>query len=98
MGWQVDWNLASLDSRVHLSLSAAELEFHRISLVERSKLQWTGAGTSDNLVGGRYSTKAARKAAGEVPDIAAATVEFPDRGTFDSQWPGPPGLKLRWWW
>ena len=64
MGWQVDWNSASLDSRVYLSLSAAELEFHRISLVERSKLQWTGAGTSDNLVGGRYSTKAARKAAG----------------------------------
>eukprot|EP01036_Dinobryon_divergens_P032435 gene32435-42023_t len=36
---QADWNSATLDSRVFRSYSAAELEFHRLSLAEQSKLQ-----------------------------------------------------------
>eukprot|EP01036_Dinobryon_divergens_P032433 gene32433-42021_t len=46
---QADWNSAALDSRVFRSYSAAELEFHRLSLTEQSKLQGD-EGRSTNLV------------------------------------------------
>jgi uncharacterized membrane protein len=36
---QADWNSATLDSRIYNSFSDAELEYHRLSVVERSKLQ-----------------------------------------------------------
>ena len=36
---QADWNSATLDNRIYISFSDAELEYHRLSVVERSKLQ-----------------------------------------------------------
>ena len=37
LGAQVDWNSVSLDSRIYHSFVSAELEYHRFSVVERSK-------------------------------------------------------------
>ena len=47
---QADWNSATLDSRVFRSFSAAELEYHRLSLSEQSKIQGEGEGHGTNLL------------------------------------------------
>jgi hypothetical protein len=54
LSMQGDWHSASLDSRIFLSFSRAEFDYHRLSLVERSKLlagYSGGNNTSKSLVG-----------------------------------------------
>ena len=51
---QDDWNSASLDSRIYRSFSLAELEYHRLSLIEQSKIQISG--TSNIKIGTTIGT------------------------------------------
>eukprot|EP01036_Dinobryon_divergens_P031862 gene31862-41345_t len=50
---QANWHSASLDSLIFLSFSSAEFDYHRLSLVERSKLRagCSEGTTSKSLVG-----------------------------------------------